>query len=74
MTTTKNRINVSFSDIEEALLTRIAKRDQMPRATKVAQLVRLALEIEEDAYFSKLGDSILENDKRPSVPHSKAWN
>lgn len=73
MTTTKNRINVSFSDAEEQLLTRIAKRDQMPRATKVAQLVRTALSIEEDAYFAAHAEARMHADTGRRISHSDAW-
>lgn len=35
-------------------LARLAKRDQMPEATKAAGLLAFALEIEEDRYFEAL--------------------
>jgi len=54
MATTKQRINISVSDAEAEFLTVLAKRDQMPRATKVRQLLQLALEIEEDAYLAQI--------------------
>lgn len=48
MATTKTRMNVSLSPEVEQSLIALAKRDQVPHATKAAELLRLALEIEED--------------------------
>ncbi len=73
MATTKNRINVSFSTEESRALSRISKRDQLPVATKVAQLVRFALELEEDQYFSKLSDDRLAQNTHAHVAHADAW-
>jgi hypothetical protein len=73
MATTKNRVNVSFSAEETRALSRISKRDQLPIATKVAQLVRFALDLEEDQYFSTLADERLESNTRPHVAHIDAW-
>ncbi len=56
MATTKKRINISVSkDIEKALAD-LAKRDQMPQATKAEQLLRFAIELEEDRILSEIGD------------------
>lgn len=54
MATTKNRVHISLSKPEEQFLTILAKRDQVPRATKASQLVRQAMEIEEDFALSKI--------------------
>lgn len=54
MATTKSRINISLpADVKEAL-ERLAKRDQMPTATKAERLIELALELEEDEYLNRL--------------------
>ncbi len=72
MTTTKQRINISVSDEEANFLTALAKRDQMPRATKVRQLVQQALEIEEDAYLAKIAqERDIEGVKR--ISHKDVW-
>lgn len=48
MPTTKKRLNITLSkDMEEAL-SAIAKRDNVPEATKAASLLQYALETEED--------------------------
>ena len=69
----KNRINVSFSTEETRVLSRISKRDQLPVATKVAELVRFALGLEEDQYFSNLSDKRIEENSRARVVHRDAW-
>ena len=72
MTTVKRRINVSIeSDIEE-MLKRVAKRDQVPQATKAAELLRIALEIEEDQVWASLAEL---RDKKSArfISHQKAW-
>lgn len=72
MTTIKKRINVSIeSDIEE-MLKHIAKRDRVPQATKAAELLRVALEIEEDQVWSAVAE---QRDKKNArfIPHEKAW-
>ena len=54
MATLKKRINISVSNEVETAVAILAKRDQVPHATKAAELLELALEIEEDGYFSRL--------------------
>ncbi len=54
MATTKPRLHISLSTEEEQFLNTLAKRDEVPRATKAAQLVRQAMEIEEDFALSQL--------------------
>ena len=72
MPTKKKRINVSLSKKIYVFLQGIALRDEMPVASKAADLIEKALEDEEDAYFSALGD------KRASenvvyISHEEAW-
>lgn len=72
MPTSKYRINVTLgSDTQEAL-TRTAKRDRVPTATKAARLLELALEIEEDEILEKIA---AERDARggPYLSHKEAW-
>ena len=52
MATLKKRINISVSDEAHEAVALLAKRDDVPQATKVTELLSLALELEEDAYFS----------------------
>ncbi len=54
MTTLKKRINISVSDEAHQAVSLLAKRDDVPAATKVTELLLLALELEEDNYFSQV--------------------
>jgi len=72
MTTTKKRVNVSLSAPLENILAKLAKRDQVPQATKAAELIRIGVEIEEDEYFDIIASN---RDKKgvKFVSHKKAW-
>ena len=43
------------SEVDKTL-GRLAKRDDMPEATKALDLIRLALEIDEDCYFEAIAE------------------
>lgn len=72
MTTTKTRINVSLPDELRRALSKIAKRDSVPEATKAARLIETALELEEDRIWSGIAEK---RDKKGEqfVPHQRAW-
>jgi hypothetical protein len=72
MTTTKKRINISVSkEIDNALL-KLAKRDEVPQATKAEHLIRFALEIEEDNVLNTIAE-IRDNSSAKFVSHKVAW-
>ena len=56
----------------ENILAKLAKRDQVPQATKAAELIRIGVEIEEDELFDIIAS---ERDKKSVkfVSHKKAW-
>ncbi|MBI5798980.1 MAG: hypothetical protein HZB10_03540 [Candidatus Yonathbacteria bacterium] len=72
MTTVKKRINLSIGSDVEKMLGMLAKRDSVPQATKAAELLRIALEIEEDQVWSTVAEK---RDKKSAhfVSHKKAW-
>jgi len=72
MTTTKKRVNVSLSATLESILAKLAKRDQVPQATKAAELIRIGVEIEEDEIFDIIA-SERDKEKVKFVSHKKAW-
>lgn len=72
MTTTKKRINVSVSRDVERTIKQIAKRDQVPQATKAAELINFALEMEEDRVLSALADA-RDTPGAKFVSHARAW-
>ncbi len=50
----KSRINISLpEDVKQAVL-RLAKRDQMPAATKAEHLLEVGLELEEDQAWDQI--------------------
>ena len=72
MATTKKRLNITLSkDMEEAV-SFLAKRDSVPEATKGAELLRDALEMEEDKVLSMIA---MDRDTKDStfVSHKEAW-
>ena len=72
MPTTKKRINVTIpSDIEE-ILKILSKRDEVPQATKAAELLRLAIEIEEDDVFNQIAEKRDTEDAK-FISHNEAW-
>ena len=73
MATTKKRINISVSDSVNDALKRLARRDQEPIATKAADLLEMALEIEEDRYFEKVAAERLKGKVRWVRDSDKIW-
>ncbi|OGI60151.1 hypothetical protein A2641_03660 [Candidatus Nomurabacteria bacterium RIFCSPHIGHO2_01_FULL_37_25] len=72
MTTIKKRINISLSPSLNIMLSRIAKRDNIPQATKAIHLLEMALEIEEDFVFDKIAR---ERDTKNArfLDHKQVW-
>ena len=73
MATTKDRINVSVSKEVRRALARLARRDEVPEATKAADLIEMALEIEEDLYFSKLAEQRLKGKVKWVRDSDRIW-
>ncbi|MBI5003889.1 hypothetical protein HZC00_02245 [Candidatus Kaiserbacteria bacterium] len=73
MATTKERINISITKDMRKALAGLAKRDQVPEATKAAALLDLALELEEDAYFEKVATERLKGKVRWVRDHDEIW-
>lgn len=72
MATTKNRLNVSLPrDVDDAL-SLLSRRDNIPRATKAADLLRIALELEEDQVWNKRA-SARDTQRARFIPHRLAW-
>lgn len=72
MAAEKKRFMVSVAEPVERALGLLAERDQTPRATKAAQLIELALELEEDVVLDQLAG---ERDLKSArfVSHKNAW-
>ncbi len=72
MPATKKRINISMESGLEKMLSGIAKRDHVPQATKATELLRIAIEIEEDQAWANFAEKRDKKDAR-FVSHKKAW-
>ncbi len=73
MATTKNRINVSLSRDIDTALSELSRRDNVPRATKATELLRIALELEEDVYLGAIASERANTSRSLFVSHEKAW-
>jgi hypothetical protein len=72
MSTIKTRINITASREMERALAAIAKRDRVPVATKAAELLCLALELEEDLMLGAIAEERMKGNPR-YISHEKAW-
>ena len=54
MSTAKTRINISLPDEVKQALVQLAKRDQVPEATKAERLLEIGLELEEDQVWDEI--------------------
>lgn len=71
MTTTKTRINISVPrDLEQAI-NKLARRDDVPVATKARQLLENSLILEENVFIARL---VKDREKEGRfVPHEEVW-
>ncbi|MBI4067971.1 hypothetical protein HY413_01010 [Candidatus Kaiserbacteria bacterium] len=71
-TVAKSRIQISLTPDIDTALAQAARHDSMPRATKATQLLRFALEIEEDHAFDEI--AVRRDTARARfVSHTRAW-
>ena len=73
MTTTKRRLNITLAPDVEKLLATIAKRDRVPEATKISELLKVSLMLEEDKAFSVLAENRLK-EKGKKITHKELWS
>ena len=73
MSTTKSRINVSIPEDVKKALADLAKRDQVPTATKAQHLIEIGLEAEEDQAWDKIA-AMRDTKKTKFHTHSEAFN
>ncbi len=73
MPTAKKRINITLPEHLAIFLKEIALRDDVPQATKAAEMLERAMELEEDGFFSILADM---RDKQGAqfVSHQAFWS
>jgi hypothetical protein len=73
MATAKSRINISVADEVKQALAQLAKRDQMPAATKAEHLLEIGLELEEDQAWDRIAAQ-RDKDNARFLPHSQAFD
>lgn len=73
MPTSKKRLNITLPEDTEEILTLIAKRDKVPMATKAVQLLKVAIEIDEDEVWEKI---VAERDTPDAkfISHEEMWH
>lgn len=75
MPTAKKRIQIPVSERVHKELDKLAKKRGVSVSSLTQDLVEEALEIQEDIYFSKLGDKALDQlDRSKLVSHDDAWS
>ncbi len=72
MPTAKRRVSISPDDHLYAALSVLARRQKRALSSVALDLVRKAIELEEDAYFSRIADERLSQKER-AVGHDEAW-
>lgn len=72
MSTTKKRIAISMPPDVEAALEHLAARDNIPEATKAVNLIKIAIEIDEDEVWNALAQE-RDTDSASFVSHKDAW-
>ncbi|MEK7218030.1 MAG: hypothetical protein AAB728_01050 [Patescibacteria group bacterium] len=78
MPTKKRRLNITLPAHTALFLKKIALRDDVPEATKARDLLEMALELEEDKYFSALADRIEKKIRKTKnhrwMSHQEFWS
>lgn len=72
MPTTLPRINLTVPKEINKILFQLAKRDQMSVSTKTLDLLKQAMEVEEDKVWIKIAEEREKKGGR-SISHEKAW-
>ncbi|TSD00498.1 MAG: hypothetical protein Greene101449_108 [Candidatus Peregrinibacteria bacterium Greene1014_49] len=73
MATLKKRLNITLPKEARVYLKKLAIKDQVPEATKAAELLQMALEIEEDAYFAHVAEERLKKGGK-FISHEEFWS
>ena len=73
MPTMKNRINMSVPDEIFELISLRAERDDKSLAATAVDLLDLALELEEDAYWNKICDELDALPNKKYISHEEFW-
>ena len=72
MSTDKRRLNITLTKEVDKAVSTLALRDNVPQATKVSELLKRALEIEEDQVWDQIAGKRDTKNAR-FISHDKAW-
>ncbi len=72
MATNKRRLNISLTKEVDRAISFLAKRDGVPQATKVSELLKRALEIEEDQVWDSIASS-RDTKNAKFIDHKQVW-
>ena len=72
MATKKRRLNITLTPEMEEFISILAKRDKVPEATKVSQILEEALEEMEDQIWLEIAEE-REAERGPYVSHEELW-
>lgn len=72
MPTIKHRINLTIDDDVYQVLINISNNENKPLSRISYDLIKRAIELEEDKYFSRIADDRLCK-KQKKISHLKAW-
>ena len=73
MPTTKKRLNITMSDSLDKDLAFLSERDNVSMSTKASELLKVAIEIEEDSILNQIAES---RDKKEAkiISHKDVWS
>ena len=74
MPTQRPRIQVTLDDETSDLLNRLAQKKHVSISFTAAELIRKALETDEDIYLSKLSNERISEDDGQHFSHQEAWS
>jgi predicted DNA-binding protein len=73
MATTKKRLNISLSESTESAVLLLARRDKVPAATKIRELLEQSLDLLEDEVLTALSEERLSKKTKKTLSHTEVW-
>jgi predicted DNA-binding protein len=73
MATTKKRLNISLPPETETAVLHLAKRDKVPAATKIRELLEQSLALFEDQALTELAEKRISSTKKKTISHKEIW-
>lgn len=73
MATTKQRLNITLPPALDEVLTALAKRDKVPKSAIAVELLKSAIEREEDAVLYEIAEARANEKNVKYIPHDEFW-